>query len=227
MFRMINIIDGKEKIIGECQTSYGAIMGAKASIFAGALKRKDEQTGVLVVRGEHQYKSEVGCKIQYRWENVNNLSKGFLGAGKKRQRVRFQISRELENGSFIEVTTTPCIKQPKDTNFDIPLRIHALNVLCNNDKNAKLRFAVMNKTDNILNEVFTSVAELEKDPKATFKANEGSIMKIEEFELFDRPAFLDYLRGGWGFTLTGAIDYTSSNGNPQGKNSLHYIGPDN
>ena len=38
-------------------------MGAKASIFAGALKRKDEQTGVLVVRGEHQYKSEVHGKV--------------------------------------------------------------------------------------------------------------------------------------------------------------------
>ena len=52
-------------------------------------------------------------------------------------------------------------------------------------------------------------------------------MVMQEFELFDRPAFLDYLRGGWGFTLTGAIDYTSSNGNPQGKNSLHYLGPEN
>lgn len=168
----------------------------------------------MVVRGEHQYKSEVGCKIQYRWEKVNNLSKGFLGANKKRQRVRFQISRELENGTFIEVTTTPCIKQPKNENFSIPMRIHPLNVLCNNDRNAKLRFAVLNKNDQLLNEAFVSVADLEKNPKLSIKAKEGSTLVVEEFELFDRPAFLDYLRGGWGFSFMGAIDYTSSNGNP-------------
>lgn len=52
-------------------------------------------------------------------------------------------------------------------------------------------------------------------------------MIMQEFELFDRPAFLDYLRGGWGISLMGAIDYTSSNGNPQGKNSLHYLGSGN
>ena len=52
-------------------------------------------------------------------------------------------------------------------------------------------------------------------------------MIMQEFELFDRPAFLDYLRGGWGISLMGAIDYTSSNGNPQGKNSLHYLGSEN
>ena len=159
---------GKEKVVGECLTSYGAIMGANASIYAGLLKKKDESTGVLVVRGEHYYKSEVGCKVQYRWEKVNNLSKGFLGAGKKRQRVRFTISKELENGEPIEVTTTPEIKQPKNDNFSIPMRIHPLNTLCNNDRNAKLRFAVVNKNKEVLNEVIVSVAELEKNPKAQF-----------------------------------------------------------
>ena len=74
----------------------------------------------------------------------------------------------MENGNFIEVTTTHCIKQAKDADFNIPMRIHALNILCNNDKNAKLRFAVLNKSDQLLNEVFVTVADLEKYPKASF-----------------------------------------------------------
>lgn len=94
------------------------------------------------------------------------------------------------------------------------MRIHPLNVLCNNDRNAKLRFEVLNKNDQLLNEAFVSVADLEKNPKLSIKAKEGSTLVVEEFELFDRPAFLDYLRGGWGFSFMGAIDYTSSNGNP-------------
>ena len=48
------------------------------------------------------------------------------------------------------------------------MRIHALNILCNNDKNAKLKFAVLNKNEQLLNEVFASVADLEKNPKASF-----------------------------------------------------------
>ena len=42
MFRMIESVGGKEKVIGECQTTYGAIMGAKASILATILKKLDE-----------------------------------------------------------------------------------------------------------------------------------------------------------------------------------------
>ena len=39
---MIESVGGKEKVIGELQTTYGAIMGAKASIFAAILKKLDE-----------------------------------------------------------------------------------------------------------------------------------------------------------------------------------------
>ena len=42
MFRMISSVGGKEKVVGECITSYGAIMGARGSIFAGFLEKKDE-----------------------------------------------------------------------------------------------------------------------------------------------------------------------------------------
>ena len=38
---------------------------------------------------------------------------------------------------------------------------------------------------------------------------------------------MDYLRGGWGISVVGAIDYTASNGNPSQPSSLHYLGPNN
>ena len=41
---------------------------------------------------------------------------------------------------------------------------------------------------------------------------------------FTRPSFIDYLRSGWQMTLVAAIDYTSSNGEPAQKHSLHFLG---
>ena len=44
---------------------------------------------------------------------------------------------------------------------------------------------MLNKSDQLLNEAFVSVAELEKNPKHSVKAKEGSTLVVEEFELFD------------------------------------------
>ena len=39
-----------------------------------------------------------------------------------------------------------------------------------------------------------------------------------DFQLFEKPSFLDYLRAGWSISVVGAIDYSTSNGD------LHDIG---
>ena len=129
-FRMIDDDGGgKFDLIGECATTLGAVMGAKRQVFVSHLT-KDGGTasqGELIVRAENVQKSKVGCKLKYRWQNVNNLSKGFLGVGKKRQRVRFEIGREIPGtGNFAEIAATPHIKQPKEPDFDIPLRVYSL-----------------------------------------------------------------------------------------------------
>jgi len=42
-----------------------------------------------------------------------------------------------------------------------------------------------------------------------------------------KPTFIDYLRAGWELSLSVAIDYTASNGDPSQSDSLHFLGPNN
>lgn len=48
---------------------------------------------------------------------------------------------------------------------------------------------------------------------------------LEQFELFKKPSFVDYLRGGLELNMIVAIDFTGSNGSPKQPSSLHYMNP--
>ena len=52
-------------------------------------------------------------------------------------------------------------------------------------------------------------------------------VNFRQFELVERPSFVDYLRSGWQISLTLALDFTASNGNPSDRNSLHFLGTTN
>ena len=57
----------------------------------------------------------------------------------------------------------------------------------------------------------------EKIPKARFYFDDLYIEK--------RPSFYDFLRSGWQMSLTVAVDFTGSNGDPADYSSLHYRNP--
>lgn len=42
---------------------------------------------------------------------------------------------------------------------------------------------------------------------------------------YEKPTFMDYLRGGLQLNLSVAIDFTGSNGVPKSPSSLHYLNP--
>lgn len=58
-------------------------------------------------------------------------------------------------------------------------------------------------------------------------SNGGGTLNLQNFQVYQRPTFVEYLRSGWGVSLVAAIDYTQSNGNPTSPNSLHYLGEHN
>ena len=95
--------------------------------------------------------------------------------------------------------------------------------LCNNNKDTNLRFCVRTKRDKIINQIQTTVAQIEAGDQK-FEANAGSEVEIKGFELVGKPNFLDYLKGGWSISVVGAIDYTASNGSKNSSSSLHYLG---
>jgi len=65
----------------------------------------------------------------------------------------------------------------------------------------------------MLNAIYFTVNELEEG-KREFEGKDKSTFLLMDYQLFDRPAFLDYLRSGIKISIVGAIDYTASNGNP-------------
>lgn len=48
-------------------------------------------------------------------------------------------------------------------------------------------------------------------------------VKIDHFELIEKPSFLDYLKGGTELNVMVAVDFTASNGTPSASHSLHYL----
>ena len=91
---------------------------------------------------------------------------------------------------------------------------------------AKIRFSVWNKDNKMLNAVYVTANELEEG-KRSFEGKDKSTFLLMDYQLFDRPSFLDYLRSGIKISIVGAIDYTASNGNPSSSSSLHYLGANN
>ena len=96
-----------------------------------------------------------------------------------------------------------------------------MNKVCDGKMNQKIRFAVFNKYEMMLNEVQVSVNELTEQRQ--FMGLDGSKLVFENFELYDKPTFLDYLKSGWQIKLTGAIDFTSANGKLDSNVSLHNL----
>ena len=50
---------------------------------------------------------------------------------------------------------------------------------------------------------------------------------LEKFVVYEKPTFMDYIRGGLQLNLSVAIDFTASNGTPTASSSLHYLDPYN
>jgi len=46
---------------------------------------------------------------------------------------------------------------------------------------------------------------------------------LESFRKFNKPTFIDYLKGGLELNMVIAIDFTGSNGTPTQPTSLHYM----
>ena len=72
----------------------------------------------------------------------------------------------------------------------------------------------------------TSIAEL-KSGKTTLDVGRGGTIVVDQFVVKEKPTFVDYLRAGWEVSMTCAVDYTASNGNPSDTKSLHYLGGNN
>ena len=109
----------------------------------------------------------------------------------------------------------------------MPEQVIPLGQLCNADKSARIKFALVSEPDNhIYNEAITSLNDL-IDGSTTLQAGNGTTIFVDNLRVFQRPTLVDYLRSGWSISMVGAVDYTLSNGDPSKPSSNHYIGGNN
>ena len=114
---------GSYETIGEVETNMGALMGAKAQTFSSPLTHggSSKNRGTIIIRAEAVQESNSNAEFAFRWQNLNNFSSGFIGIGKKRKAVRFEIGRQIPGTEkFAEIWASNMIKQQNDQpDYDI------------------------------------------------------------------------------------------------------------
>ena len=79
--------DGKGTfdMIGSFETTLGTIMGAKKQVvYAPLIANRFGNRGTIIVRAEAVQTTQEFAKFRMQWKNLNNLSAGFIGIGRKR-----------------------------------------------------------------------------------------------------------------------------------------------
>ena len=62
-------------------------------------------------------------------------------------------------------------------------------------------------------------------PLSNPKSKKPGQLILDKFSAFNKPTFVDYLRGGLELNMIIAVDFTASNGSPLQPSSLHYMDP--
>ncbi len=105
----------------------------------------------------------------------------------------------------------------------LPLRIDCYDY----EKSGKHRYicGAVSSLDQLM-QMEGSMLDLVNEKKAEKKGkkykNSGQLV-IHQCRLIEHPSFMEFLRSGWAISLSVAIDFTASNGEPHDPRSLHYI----
>ncbi|EGR30079.1 hypothetical protein IMG5_142720 [Ichthyophthirius multifiliis] len=222
--------DGKNSFdeVGECQTTIGAIVGAKNNIYIADIQRKGQSAGNIVILSEatqdcrdHIYMQWKGVKLK----NVDGLfdkSDPFLRFKRVREDKMQFLSHETE---VIMDNLNPIWK---------PFEITGQK-LYNGDKYRPIKLECWdwqkNQNHQFIGECQFSIQDLLNGKKEfelyDSKQKKTGNLQLINFNLTERPTFLDYIRGNTQINVVLAVDFTASNGAIQQPNSLHYINPNN
>ena len=121
---------------------------------------------------------------------------------------RCNIMQEVpgQNDRFVTIGQVPGTFNAAQATM--PLQTFKLAELCNCDRNARIKFALVNiQTNREIQSAVTTLADLEKG-QTTLNAGRNCTVVLNNFEVKVRPSFIEYLRSGWEVGLTVAIDYT-------------------
>ena len=132
-----------------------------------------KKNGVIIVRVEAVTESNMAAKFKMKWSNVNNVTKGCLGMCSAKKQYRFTIER-LVFGTKNQFVVANKSALQLDGEVSAPkVEFHYLTDICNNNKEAPIKFGIVTESGKEINAVITTINELEGG-KRDFEGKAGA-----------------------------------------------------
>ena len=196
------------------QTSLPTIMGSRGQTYH---KEIDDQYGAILEIKGFSYKQKIINILKF-----NIAMKGNL----KRKGLTYEIIAKNNNNKEQPLYISEGIKDIENKNkiefisCSIP-DIH----ICDNSNYNENELIILFKDamhKKALGKFEGPLSDLvNKETIIHLKQNISAIIKLNAIKNY---SFIDYLRGGMEINLTVAIDFTGSNGDPEHKDSYHFLG---
>lgn len=238
--------------IGSCKTTLGEIIASKSGVMQCTLLNKLYQpvkkNAFLWVHAQKVKRQTIDVQFQFRalLENSRFFVRGLL----------FRIYKKVDNESFVSVYESELVPNSKkplwlqatinldtlcNSNLSTELRIDVLertwrvtteligSATCSaltllgtrKCRHQNLDIPQMGPMDESKN----GEESLDSLPLICVRKRPG-ILILDSIVLINRAEFLEYIQAGMQINLCCAVDFTLSNGEPNKKNSLHYIPPE-
>eukprot|EP01041_Mallomonas_annulata_P002623 gene2623-5136_t len=233
-----NLILSEHLKLGAAETTLATIFGSFGQIWSSPLDTSP--TSIIEIVGEEYKNTNAQIVMNLRCEKIENVdfftkSDPFL-----------QIYKIREDGSYVPTFKT----EVKLNNLNPSFKEICGSALhfANGDFSRQLKIECldyeMSGNHPLIGEVETTLQQLmdlakgsngrpvalplinkEKKAKQGGRYKNSGVLYVDSFDITERPSFLDYIKGGTRMSFIVGIDFTASNGDPQMRDSLHYVDP--
>ena len=183
----------------QIKTTLGCIMGSRNNTFKKNISSKENE--IITIKGEKADESEdVAC---IKFEAKSNML----------YKISNKIYYEIYSDNILY--RSECLdERGKFIPVKIPLSLFT---------NKMIRILFIQNTKKLIGEFNFNIYEIANHKTFNLIINGSPIQIISTSKLTKNYTFVDYLNAGIQIGFSVAIDFTGSNGNPNNRNSLHYI----
>eukprot|EP00918_Siedleckia_nematoides_P098130 GHVU01214836.1.p1 GENE.GHVU01214836.1~~GHVU01214836.1.p1 ORF type:complete len:563 (+),score=135.63 GHVU01214836.1:54-1691(+) len=232
VIRIIDVDDPKNPLnnfqeIGKVECTMGKLVGSPKGRFESPLIGKGGKDGfgkLIVIAEELKGRNDDLLHLSMKGVELANKDGMF---GKSDPYLKFFALRK--DGAVVEVHKTETI--PNNLNPVWKPFAVDMDRLCNGDLDAKFKLECWDEdsmsSDDMIGWIETTVNQLLSrqplvlnDRPGGKTAKPGSLA-IDSIHITRIPSFLDYITEGCELTVTMAVDFTASNGDPADPKSLH------
>ncbi|EKX31691.1 hypothetical protein GUITHDRAFT_98757 [Guillardia theta CCMP2712] len=223
------VLDGDE--IGSIECTLSKIIGSVKGKLTDKLKHSNgKETGSITIMSEEQGGRDKDLMyVEMRGVKLANKD-GFMG----KSDPYVKLIKLRKDGQMTDVHRTETIDNdlnPKWKPFTVSMKD-----LCNGKQDEKFKLECWDEDtatkDDMIGWIETTFNELAQKKTVGLNDRPGGNTKepgsitVDRIHIIRYPTLYDYISNGCELTVSVAIDFTMSNGDPADPNSLHYIRPD-